>query len=191
MKKMVCLLAFMFAGAANAALVTGDFRTESNLPDTRTGSPLVYESLNQSIGAGYELDNGDFLENPDGWGGGVVWMDFNESTNILTLVSQDRWDFETFDAYISNIVFDTVGEYISAVSLVSNGLTNPSFLPTLSFSDNSLHVSYDYTPDVFNFTGGISTFQIETATTTVPEPSAFLLMSLSLAGLGFFRRNKV
>lgn len=188
---MVCLLAFMFAGAANAALVTGDFRTESNLPDTRTGSPLVYESLNQSIGAGYELDNGDFLENPDGWGGGVVWMDFNESTNILTLVSQDRWDFETFDAYISNIVFDTVGEYISAVSLVSNGLTNPSFLPTLSFSDNSLHVSYDYTPDVFNFTGGISTFQIETATTTVPEPSAFLLMSLSLAGLGFFRRNKV
>jgi hypothetical protein len=146
--KLLAGLSILFvAQAASATLVSGDFRTESDLPGSSVG-PLVYQSLEQIIGAGYELDSGDYLENPSNWGGGVVWMDYNPTTNILTLASQDTWDFQTFDAWITNISFDLAGEYISDISLISNGLTDPSFAPSLSFTNDSLHVGYDF-PDFF------------------------------------------
>ncbi len=192
MKKLSVVIPLLFTSfALSAAPVSGDFRTESDLPDHSTAGPLVYESIGQSIGSGYELDSSHFQGNPSGWGGGVVWMDYNTSTNILTLDSQDRWDFQTFDAWITNISFGLAGEIISGVSLLSDSLTTPSFGPTLSFTNDSLHVSYDYRPDVFDFTGGTSTFQIETSSTaSVPEPSVISLLALGLAGIGFTRKKK-
>jgi hypothetical protein len=187
-KLLVGLSILFVAQAANATLVSGDFRTESDLPDLSVG-PLVYQSLEQIIGAGYELDSGDYLQNPSNWVGGVVWMDYNPTTNILTLASQDTGDFQAFDAWITNISFDLAGEYISDISLLSNGLTDPSFAPSLSFTNDSLHVGYDYIPDFFLFTGGIATFQIETQTSAIPEPGSLALLSLGLAGLGCCRRN--
>lgn len=185
------IFTLFLSGVANAALITADFRTESNLPGIGAGLPLVYESLNQSIGAGFELDNSHFIENPSSWGGGVVWLDFDPTTNILTLDSQDNWDFRTFDAWLSNIIFSEVGEVISGITMLTNNLVDVALDPILSFSDNSIHISYNYMPNTFNFTGGTATFQIQTSlnTTPVPAPASFGLLALGLLGLRLRKRN--
>ncbi len=169
--------------SADAALVFADFRAESNLPDHGTGQPKIYESLNQSLGSGYELDGSDFVSNVDGWGGGDVWIDLSQITSttyLLQLDSQDTWDFQTFQASITNIYFDIPGEQIIGVTLLTNGLTVPQIAPSISFTGNSILVSYSSVPDIFNFTGGSATFEIEVASSAIiPEPSS----TIGLAGL--------
>ena len=190
------ILLTMFCSVANAGLITGDFRTESDLPGYGSSGALVYESLDRNIGQGYELDDLDFVENPSDWNGGVVWVDYDESTNILTLSSQDTTDFQTFDLLISNIVFDIVGEVISGISLISDNLIEEGdeFGPVLlvnpvsySYTSDSISISYEETgEDIFYFTGGTAKFQIATS---VPEPGSLVLLGLGLAGLGFSRRK--
>ncbi len=190
-KQVVLALALTgFSAALSAGPLSGDFRTESDLPDYSASGPLVYESLGQSIGAGYELDSSHFVGNPSGWGGGVVWMDYDDTTDILTLDSQDTWDFQTFDAYITNIVFGGPGEFISGISLLNDDLTAPMLVPALSFTADSLHISYNW-PSVFNFTGGLATFQIELSSdpVAVSEPASLALMGLGLLGFGLSRRR--
>jgi hypothetical protein len=177
------------AVTANAAVTFGDFRTESHLPNHSDGGPLVYESLGVAIGDGEELDDSDFVENPSGWGG-VVHMDLDPATGILTLDSQDTWDFQTFDAWITNIQFDA-GESIVGISMLTNDLTDVGVVPTLSFTADSVHISYDYVPDVFHFTGDNATFQIMTsAMPAVPAPGAILLGTIGTGLVGWMRKRK-
>ena len=183
-KATAAAIAISISGFANAGLIIGDFRTESNLPELRTGSPLVYQSLAQSIGAGYELDGTDLFENPDGWGGGEVWLDYDVSTGILLLDSQDEWDFNTFDAFINNISFDIAGEHITDITMLTNDLVNDGTIPVLSFTDNSIQVSYTGS---FDFTGRSATFQI---TTSIPEPSTLAIFALGIIGLAARRFKK-
>jgi len=185
----LCLMFLFMTGLANAALITGDFRTESDLPYQSDLGPLVHENIAAAIGAGFELTDADFVENPSDWGGGVVFMDYNPLTNRLILNSQDEWDFQTFDAYIYNIAFDGL-DAITGLSMISNNLTTPTIIPTLSFTSNSIHISYDYS-DTFNFTAGIAEFQITTSTgAPVPEPATMLLFGIGLIGLAGVNRKK-
>jgi hypothetical protein len=188
---VLTVLLVLGAGTVQAAMTTGDFRTESDLPDYSTAGPLVYENLGAAIGGGVELDSSHFVENPSGWGGGVVHMDLDPTTNILTLDSQDTWDFQTFDAWISNVTFDA-GEVITGISMLSNNLTDAGVVPTLAYTDDSIHISYDYRPSEFDFTGQSATFQITTAAglPTVPAPSAILLGSLGASLVGWMKRRK-
>ncbi|WP_197414341.1 PEP-CTERM sorting domain-containing protein [Lacimicrobium alkaliphilum] len=186
-------ITLLLSFTAKATLISADFRTEANLPDYRNGLPLIYETLGQSIGAGAELNNTHFVQNPDNWSGGVVWMDFDAATNILTLDSQDLLDFQIFDAWISNIVFSQPGQSITGISLLSDDLTDVGVVPGLSFTADSLHISYDSMPDIFNFTGGSATFQIELGETdvvAVPEPLPLTLLGLGLVGLVLTRRKQ-
>jgi hypothetical protein len=184
------LSASCLVNVASANLIVGDFITNSDLPSQGSGA-LVYQELAQSIGTGYELElaDGDFVTNPSSWRGGLVWMDYNPLTNILLLDSQDDWDFETFDAYINNIQF-SAGEHITGISLLSNDLITPIVTPSLSFTDDSIHISY---AGSFDFTGNSASFQITTSSgtsTSVPEPSTLAIFALGMIGLASRRFKK-
>jgi hypothetical protein len=179
------------AGNVEAAILSGDFRTESDLPYYSGGGPLVYENIGAPVGAGAELTGANFVENPSNWGGGVVHMDLDPLTNILTLHSQDIWDFETFDAWITNIVFDA-GERITGLSLISGNITDLGLAAILNFSDNSVHIRYDVGAGnpTFDFTGGRAQFQITTDVSAVPVPAAVWLFGSGLMGLLGFNRKR-
>lgn len=185
------IFVLFFSGIANATLIKADFRTEANLPDVRTGSPKVYQSLNQSIGAGVELNNTHIFANPDEWGGGEVWMDFNPINYVLTLNSRDTWDFKTFDAWMNNIVFNELNTVISGITLLTNNLITVPQLPALSFTDNSIRISYSTMPSIFNFTGGTATFQIATRSTANPvsAPASIALIALGLLAIRLRQRS--
>jgi hypothetical protein len=177
---------------ANAGLIMGDFRTESDLPSNSSGS-LVFESLAQNMGSGYELDGSNFMENPSNWIGGVVHMDYDTATGVLLLDSQDIWNFETFDALISNISFDVAGEYISGIVMLDNNLVEPGMTPVVTFDENNISISYfANVTNQFDFTNGSASFQVYTSAPAakVPEPSTLAVFALGLMGLASRRFKK-
>jgi hypothetical protein len=184
-------LVLSISGLANAGLISADFRTEADLPSGSSG-PKVYENLGQNIGSGYELDGSNFIANPSFWGGGVVWMDFDPINNQLLLDSQDGSDFETFDAFFTNIVFDDPLEYISGIMLMAGELVVPTVTPQFLLSANSIQITYDAPAgNTFNFTNESARFQVLTTTTTVvPEPATFAIFALGLMGLASRRLMK-
>lgn len=197
MKSAVAGLFLILPFAVNATIISGDFRTESDLPYCcEDGGPLVYENLEASVGAGVELTSDNFAENPSSWGGGVVHMDLDATTNILTLDSQDDWDFETFDAWISNIRFDAADQIITGLSLISGNLTDIGLTAILAFTDNSIHIAYDTVTDIgtFNFNETQALFQITTSSDTnpnpVPAPASIALLGLGLVGMALTRKKK-
>jgi len=190
-KLLVVACCSMSAISAQATLLSADFRTEANL--LPSSGPLIYQSLGQAVGAGDELAAGSLLQNPAFFTGGVVYVDYNPTSMLLTLKSRDTGEFDTFDAYLSTASFSTAGEEFAGLSLVSGVLTNGS-APTLSFTGDTLQISYAGSQG-FNFTGGTAVYQVATtlrAVPPVPEPETWALL---LGGMGLLsarlRRRKV
>jgi len=184
----------VFSLYANADVLSGDFRTEADLPYCCNAfGPVSGAAVNQTVGAGVELNETASFSNPSWWTGGVVFMDYDPTKNILTLISQDTSDFQLFTASIKNMVF-SAGELITGIQLISNDLTDVGLIPTLSFTGDSISIRYDAfdannDSAAFNFTGGTASFQILTGSSTVPEPSSLLLFAVAFLGLITLRRR--
>lgn len=195
LSSLIAIIGLAISVNASAAIIKGDFLTASDLPYSSFANylgALLYGKVDASVGPGVELTNADFIENPSDWLGGVVNMDLDPTTNILTLSSQDTLDFQTFDASISNIVFDA-GEVITGLFLLSGNITDPGLLPLLEFGNNSIHIRYDIGPgnDTFFFTGTQAQFKITTSLTAAPLPGAAWLFGSGLIGLLGLRKKKI
>ncbi len=72
--------------------------------------------------------------------------------------------------------------------MLTNNLVTGGFVPTLSFTDNSLSIAYTGNP-FFNFTAGTATFQVTTSVAQssgavdIPEPSSLAIFALGVFGL--------
>ncbi|MFT6270258.1 MAG: hypothetical protein ACJAVV_003087 [Alphaproteobacteria bacterium] len=190
MKKLIGVFIFLFVGVANAAIISGDFRTEADLPYCcNDAGPVVFQNLGVTVGAGAELTADNLLENPSSWSGSEVSMDLDPLTNILSLTSQDDSDFEVFNASISNILFDS-GEVITGLSLISGNLTDLLLAEILSFTDNSVSISYDVMDSgmQFYFNETVAQFQILTSAQPVSAPASLLLLGLAVVGLRLARK---
>lgn len=180
---------------AAAAVISADFRTEADLPDYSVRGALVHERTGSVLGAGNELDSSDFVRNPSHWGGGIVHVDWDAATNVLTLDSRDTWDFQTFILEIGNIVFDSA-QKIVGLSVISDGLvTREGGAPILNFTDDGLSIGYQSGRyDVFNFTGREARFQVILAdiadVAPIPEPGTLALLGLGIVGLAALRRSR-
>ncbi len=178
------LLLFGIIGFVNATVISGDFRTEADLGHS---GPLVYQDLGATIDGGVELTGVDFLESPY-WSGGEVNMDYDPISNILTFAPQEFANFQTFDAWINNIAFDSI-ETITGLTMLSNGITDPVIVPTFSFTSNSIHIGWEASH--FYFADGIAEFQITTSEgAPVPEPATMILFGIGLLGLAGVNRRK-
>ncbi len=180
--------AFLTAVPAAAVVVSGDFLSQSDLPSYSSYGPKTYQNLGAVLGTGLELNGSHFVSNPAGWGGGVVFADWDAGSNILTLFSQDTWDFQTYDFSVSNIVFDNA-QVITGLSHIGGSLTNGGLVPTLGFTDNS--VSIKYSPELFNFTGQSAQFQVVLSDVAggVPEPTTWAMLIIGFGAVGVAARR--
>jgi hypothetical protein len=188
MKRLfACAALLLSAISAHAGIISADFRTEGDLPDYGSVGPKVYQRLDASIGAGYELDGSDFLSNDSGWEGGEVWVDLDPLTKVLRLVAKDDLDFQYFRFSLARLS----GMSITGISMLSDTLTDTGVAPVLDFSSDALSITYDVEPGSFHFKGSAS-FQLLTsdAPNPVPEPESLALFGLGAAVLGLASRRK-
>lgn len=182
-------------GAAQAAVISADFRAELDLPSFSSG-PRVLERLNEDVAGLVDLGIADEISNPQGFGGGAS-IDLTAG-GLLTLTGDQTEagfaDFETALFTVSNIVLDP-GETIIGFSLVSENLFDSGFLDGIistSFTADSVTISIVADAldpiGVFEFAAsGTALFQIVTAS-AVPVPGAIWLMGIGVLGLARARR---
>jgi hypothetical protein len=188
-KLLLALTATCLVNLANAAIVSADFKNTGDLPyQGNSNGPIVFQATGIAINSSVELNTITPISNPSSWLGGVVAVDIDPLTNILTLTAKDSLDFQTFLFAVTNIVFNA-GENVTGFTQLTNNLVTPIYSPTLAFTGSSLSISYDTGTNArFNFiNGSSSSFQITTNPATVPLPTSFALIA---GGLLLIRRKQ-
>ncbi len=191
MKKIISLLALLFAGSVNAAVL--------NFDDIALGTSNYVKM--SSIGA---TNYGGFTWDTDWYAGDTTVSNYNNAAhsgaqylsnggNVTNLsIGGSLFDFD--GAWFATPTHSKPAEWINitAYDLLSNviGTTgNVAIGSTMSWvSAGFQNVAY------LNITRGDGWFTMDDFTynsnTSVPEPSALILMALGLAGIGASRKRK-
>lgn len=191
----LALAGIVCASGAQAVVVSADFRSDLDLPAFSASGPRVLERIGQSVpNAGFELDESDEIANPSSWNDSLQ-VDFDPTTNIVTLTPTGSNVYQTLDIVISNMSF-SVAEHVVGFAALSTGNAvipnNGTFSMTTAFTGNSVTISYfaDDIPagDFFGFGPGSDTFQV--TVDPVPVPAALPLMAAAIGGLAIVARRR-
>lgn len=192
---VLALAGIVCASGAQAVVVSADFRSDLDLPDYGSSGPRVLERIGQSVpNAGFELDESDEIANPSFWNDSLQ-VDFDPTTNIVTLTPTSYNVYQTLDIVISNMSFSAAEHVVGVAALSTGNAVIPdvgTFSMTTAFTGNSVTISYfaDDIPagDLFGFGSGSDTFQV--TVDPVPVPAALPLMAAAIGGLAIVARRR-
>ncbi|MCD4676205.1 MAG: PEP-CTERM sorting domain-containing protein [Desulfobacula sp.] len=183
---LAILLLLSIGNIAIASIIKGDFYSRT----TGWGHSEYWGSTGVDIASGPELTNADIIIY-DGWfrQHAQADMDFNSDNYTLKIIPITIGGIEKFEVWIDNIEFSITGEVITGVTINEIGMIPGT--PIISWTDNSLHITYE-PPSYFNFDmSKIDEFQIVTSgSSPVPEPATMVLFGFGLLGLAGTSRRK-
>lgn len=183
----------------NAAIIQADIYENLNLPAVGGGLPREFDVNDRAVAAGPELTLADEISNPELWFGFLI-VDLSGSSFTLTHDAEFT-DYQTTQIVIDDLVFDTPGQVITGVTLITPsiidaGASDP-FTELISFTGNSITLDWFVNDipavDIFNFfDGGSASYQITFGAAAVPEPASLTLVGFGVMGMayGAIRRRR-
>jgi hypothetical protein len=171
MKNIVCLFVCLFAGSANANLLTnGDFSTGDISGWTLSGG----EYSTVEAGVFREFDN-------SGWA--ILSQDIFTNSGVMYDIS-----FDTFASQISGNDFAWAidGGVLNYITTTTSWVTNTG---TFTGTGGNTNVAFYMATDPGTGTWRLDNISV-TAGESVPEPNALALLGLGLAGIAFSRKKK-
>lgn len=174
LKSLISALVLLSPLSANAGLIG----TEVGCSITPT--PFwVCDQPSNVVGAGAEFEL-QLPQSPDNFG---LSVDISDSSIQISSIKNTIFGLGAGELLTLSFDVDVLGisNFVASnVSVIS--------LSSISFIDNMLSIDLNNgaTWDV----GSYVSFDIDTATASVPEPGTLMLMGLGLAGIGFSRKKK-
>lgn len=194
MKKFVCLLAFLFAGSANAGLIS-----VSNVTASSTfGSTYNPDNLINGSGLVGSLHSGDWTNKwmTNSTVTGSLLFDFG---SVFALSESSIWNYGngccdenrsvkdlSVESSIDGITFFSVGDFT-----LNKPIGDPFASETITLNTSAQYVRFNLNSNYGSSFTGLSEVQFSGTTTNIPEPATLILLSLGLAGIGFSRKKKI
>jgi hypothetical protein len=191
MKKILCLVAGLLFGTANATIIDFEGFAPSNSYTTFNNNSHIEDGFRISIPHGHIISSGF---NPNGYNNhsvqnGTDWLMLDSTlSNILTANDNSLFSMQSFDfmGYSGSGIGNVIGTFSDNSTIQASVAYNSTQSTFALSSDWTGLKSVTFTANGF---GARALDNIVLNTVDVPEPASILLLGLGLVGLSSRRKK--